>query len=174
MSRAQFGFLRSARTGKKEDKRSHSHLLVRLDPDLVKGWAAEEAVQRWSRPFPPRDKSRRPLPISNAWVEWHLQDAHPVMYSRDRTGCAITPSNTGIDRPRVCTSESLTNIYVTTEPSRLTKSIAPASGVSLEFLTKPLGVDVKPVKHWECGGLKTIHTTALSGCGKGQPCRSLA
>jgi hypothetical protein len=50
------------------------HVLVRLDPDLAAGWADEEVVWRWGRLFPPRDKSRQPLPVSNDWVKWRLQD----------------------------------------------------------------------------------------------------
>ena len=47
---------------------NHLHLLVRLDPDVATGWSDEEVVRRWGRLFPPRDKSRQPLPVSNDWV----------------------------------------------------------------------------------------------------------
>ena len=33
---------------------NYLHLLVRLDPDVAKGWSDEEVVRRWGRLFPPR------------------------------------------------------------------------------------------------------------------------
>ena len=63
---------------------NHLHVLVRLDPDTASGWSDEEVVRRWGRLFPPRDKSRQPLPVSKAWVEWRLQDAHWVAKARER------------------------------------------------------------------------------------------
>src|SRR6202035_5856621 len=53
---------------------NHLHLLVRLDPELAQGWSDEEVVRRWGRLFPPRDKSRQPLPVSEAWVQARLKD----------------------------------------------------------------------------------------------------
>jgi hypothetical protein len=63
---------------------NHLHVLVRLDPDTASGWSDEEVVRRWGRLFPPRDKSRQPLPVSQAWVEWRLQDAQWVANARER------------------------------------------------------------------------------------------
>ena len=63
---------------------NHLHVLVRLDPDLAKDWSDEEVVRRWGRLFPPRDKSRQPLPVTKTWVEWRLQDAHWVATARER------------------------------------------------------------------------------------------
>jgi hypothetical protein len=63
---------------------NHLHVLVRLDPDTASGWSDEEVVRRWGRLFPPRDKSRQPLPVSKAWVEWRLQDAAWVAQARSR------------------------------------------------------------------------------------------
>ncbi len=63
---------------------NHLHLLVRLDPDVAAAWSDEEVVRRWGRMFPPRDKSRKPLPVSNAWVEWRLNDAAWVVKARER------------------------------------------------------------------------------------------
>ncbi len=53
---------------------NHLHVLVRLDPDVATRWSDEEVVRRWGRLFPPRDKSRQPLPVTKAWVEWRLKD----------------------------------------------------------------------------------------------------
>ncbi len=63
---------------------NHLHLLVRLDPDVAAAWSDEEVVRRWGRLFPPRDKSRKPLPVSNAWVDWRLNDAAWVVKARER------------------------------------------------------------------------------------------
>ena len=45
------------------------HVLVRLDPDVAAAWSDEQVVRRWGRLFPPRDKSRKPLPVSTSCVE---------------------------------------------------------------------------------------------------------
>ena len=63
---------------------NHLHLLVRLDPDIAKDWSDEQVVRRWGRLFPPRDKSREPLPVTKAWVEWRLQDAKWIATARER------------------------------------------------------------------------------------------
>ena len=47
---------------------NHLHVLVRLDPDVATGWSDEEVVRRRGKLFPPRDKSRQPLPVTKAWV----------------------------------------------------------------------------------------------------------
>src|SRR5271154_4323420 len=51
---------------------NHLHLLVRLDPEAAAGWADEDGVRRWGRLFPPRDKSGRPLAVSDDWVQAHV------------------------------------------------------------------------------------------------------
>jgi REP element-mobilizing transposase RayT len=63
---------------------NHLHVLVRLDPDLARNWSDEEVVRRWGRLFPPRDKSREPLPVTRAWVQWRLQDTQWVATARER------------------------------------------------------------------------------------------
>ena len=57
---------------------NHLHLLVRLDPDVAKTWSDEEVVRRWGKLFAPRDKSRKPLPVSKVWVEMKLKDVRWV------------------------------------------------------------------------------------------------
>jgi len=51
---------------------NHLHVLARLDPEVAAGWSDEEVVRRWGRLFPPRDKSRLPLPVSNDWGNYLL------------------------------------------------------------------------------------------------------
>jgi hypothetical protein len=63
---------------------NHLHVLLRLDPDSAKGWSDEEVARRWGKLFPPRDKSREPLPVTSAWVQWRLQDAQWVATARER------------------------------------------------------------------------------------------
>ncbi len=63
---------------------NHLHLLVRLDPEATNGWSDEEVVRRWGRLFPPRDKSRQTLPVSNDWVQSRLKDAEWVVKTRGR------------------------------------------------------------------------------------------
>jgi hypothetical protein len=52
---------------------NHLHVLLRLDPEIAAGWSDEEVVKRWGRLCPPRDKSRRPLPVTNDWIQWRLK-----------------------------------------------------------------------------------------------------
>ncbi|MHC5538502.1 transposase [Singulisphaera rosea] len=63
---------------------NHLHVLVRLDPDLAWGWSDEEVVRRWGRLFPPRDRSRQPLPVSDEWVQGRLKDVEWVATARRR------------------------------------------------------------------------------------------
>jgi hypothetical protein len=63
---------------------NHLHVLVRLDPDVATGWTDDEVVRRWGLLFPPRDKSRQPLPVTKAWVEWRLKDIAWVATARSR------------------------------------------------------------------------------------------
>src|SRR5580700_8059372 len=65
---------------------NHLHLLVRLDPETVKNWSDEEVIRRWARLFPPRDKLRRPLEVSDDWVKGHLLNAAWIKRARERLG----------------------------------------------------------------------------------------
>jgi hypothetical protein len=63
---------------------NHLHVLLRLDPDVALAWSDEEVVRRWGRLFPPRDKSRRPIPPTEHWVRWRLSDAVWIATARQR------------------------------------------------------------------------------------------
>ena len=63
---------------------NHLHVLVRLDPDVAQAWSDEEVVRRWGRLFPPRDKSRQPMPVTNDWVQGRLADAQWIATTRER------------------------------------------------------------------------------------------
>ena len=63
---------------------NHLHLLLRLDPEVARAWSDEEVVRRWGRLFPPRDKSRQPIPVSEHWVQSRLADPKWVANARER------------------------------------------------------------------------------------------
>ena len=63
---------------------NHLHLLVRLDPDVARGWSDEDVVRRWGRLFPPRDRARQVAPVSEEWVQARLKDARWVATARER------------------------------------------------------------------------------------------
>jgi hypothetical protein len=63
---------------------NHLHVLLRLDPDVACAWSDEEIVARWGRLFPPGDKSRRPMPVADQWVQWRLKDVQWVATARER------------------------------------------------------------------------------------------
>jgi REP element-mobilizing transposase RayT len=63
---------------------NHLHLLVRLDPDLAQGWSDEDVVRRWGRLFPPRDKARQPVPVTDDWVQSRLKQPAWVATVRQR------------------------------------------------------------------------------------------
>ena len=63
---------------------NHLHLLVRLDPDVARGWSDEDVVRRWGRLFPPRDKARQAVAVSDEWVQERLKDAGWVATARQR------------------------------------------------------------------------------------------
>ena len=63
---------------------NHLHLLVRLDPEAAAAWSDEQVVRRWGRLFPPRDRLRRPLPVSDEWVQEQLKNAAWVATARER------------------------------------------------------------------------------------------
>jgi hypothetical protein len=63
---------------------NHLHLLLRVDPKVAEAWSDEEVVRRWGRLYPPRDKSRKPLPVTEAWVQGRLKETRWVAKARER------------------------------------------------------------------------------------------
>jgi REP element-mobilizing transposase RayT len=61
---------------------NHLHVLLRLDPELAAGWSDEEVARRWAKLFPPRDGQRKPVPVSQQWIDEKLRD--PVWIARAR------------------------------------------------------------------------------------------
>ena len=64
---------------------NHLHVLLRLDPEVGQAWTDEDLVRRWGRLFPPRDKSRQPLPVPDQWIQERLGDAPWI--AKTRTDC---------------------------------------------------------------------------------------
>ena len=63
---------------------NHLHVPVLLDPQAAAGWSDEEVVRRWGRLFPPRDRTRRALPVFDDWVQERPKDAACVATARER------------------------------------------------------------------------------------------
>jgi hypothetical protein len=63
---------------------NHLHVLARLDPEVAAGWSDEEVVRRWGRLYPPRDKKRKPLPVTQLWIEDRLKHPEWVATARAR------------------------------------------------------------------------------------------
>ena len=63
---------------------NHLHVLLRLDPAVARTWSDDEVVRRWGRLFPPRDKSRQPIPLPEQWIQERLDDAPWIAKTRDR------------------------------------------------------------------------------------------
>lgn len=63
---------------------NHLHVVLRLNDDVAAGWSNEEVVRRWGRLFPPRGKDRKPLQVTQAWIDAMLQDADWVSTARER------------------------------------------------------------------------------------------
>jgi len=64
---------------------NHAHVVVRLEGSaLVDQWSDREVVVRWSRLYPQRGKDRKPLPITESWVNEKMQDTEWIDRTRKR------------------------------------------------------------------------------------------
>jgi hypothetical protein len=63
-----------------------SSIVFGFSPDDPSGEKpkVEEIVHRWARLFPPRDKSRQPLPASEERIALRLKDVQWVAKARER------------------------------------------------------------------------------------------
>jgi hypothetical protein len=59
-------------------------LLVRHEAEIAGSWSATEVVRRRARLYPPYDKSRRPLPVTDQWVAERRKDAAGVLTAREQ------------------------------------------------------------------------------------------
>lgn len=64
---------------------NHLHVLVRLEgKQRVAPWSDREIAERWGRLFPPRDKKRQPLPVTEAWIQKKLGNQQWLEKTRRR------------------------------------------------------------------------------------------
>jgi hypothetical protein len=63
---------------------NHLHVVLKLNDEAAADWSDEEVVRRWGRLFPPREKDRKPLEVSEAWVQAQLKDVKWVAETRKR------------------------------------------------------------------------------------------
>ena len=64
---------------------NHLHVVLRLEgTDLTDGWSDREIAERWGRLYPPRDKKRQPLPVTDEWIEQKLADKAWIARTRKR------------------------------------------------------------------------------------------
>ena len=63
---------------------SHLHVLARLDPEVAKTWSDEEVAKRWGKLYPPRNRRREKLPISEKWLQKRVKDPKWIAKTRER------------------------------------------------------------------------------------------
>jgi REP element-mobilizing transposase RayT len=63
---------------------NHLHLLVRLDPEVADQWSSEDVARRWGRLCPPRDKTRKAIPVSDDWLQAQANNAAWIAMVRQR------------------------------------------------------------------------------------------
>ena len=63
---------------------NHLHVLARLDPEVAKTWSDEEVLRRWSKLYPPRNRRREIVPISEKWIQKRLKDPKWIAKTRER------------------------------------------------------------------------------------------
>ena len=113
---------------------NHLHVLLRLDPEVAHGWSDLEVVQRWGRLFPPRDKSRQPMPVT----ELKLVEYTGRLF---RQGKASIPAElAGIFERLGFTAESWRDAMDKLRGERLLGRIFAASRIKLREIAKHLGV----------------------------------
>jgi hypothetical protein len=63
---------------------NHLHVLVRLDPEIEKTWSDEEVARRWGMLYPPRNRRREIIPISQEWIQQQLEDRDWIAKTREQ------------------------------------------------------------------------------------------
>src|SRR3970040_1805371 len=53
---------------------NHWHMLVRLDPQIATGWSNEEVARRWALLYPPRNRTREVVPVTQEWIAKRAAD----------------------------------------------------------------------------------------------------
>ena len=63
---------------------NHLHLLLRIDPDLAKGWSDTAVAERWFRLFPPRRAVRKPMKQSADMIAARVGNVAWIVETRVR------------------------------------------------------------------------------------------
>jgi hypothetical protein len=63
---------------------NHLHVLVRLDPEIAKDWSNEEVARRWALLYPPRNRKREVIPVTEEWIAQKTADPKWIDKTRDR------------------------------------------------------------------------------------------
>jgi REP element-mobilizing transposase RayT len=63
---------------------NHLHVLLRLDLAKAKAWTAEDVVRRWIELCPPKDRDRKPVLVTPAWITERATDLEWVEERRRR------------------------------------------------------------------------------------------
>jgi REP element-mobilizing transposase RayT len=63
---------------------NHLHVLVRLDPNDVNSWSAEEVVRRWITVYPRKTAQGDAIEVSHAWIADQAKDGKRVEVLRER------------------------------------------------------------------------------------------
>ena len=64
---------------------NHLHVVLRLmGPKLTDSWSDREVAQRWARLYPPRDRKRKVLPITEEWLKQKVENKRWIARTRKR------------------------------------------------------------------------------------------
>ncbi len=63
---------------------NHFHGVLRLNPDAAERWTDRQVMERWGKIHPPRNGSRRPLPITEEWIDQQVADTKNVAKTREK------------------------------------------------------------------------------------------
>ena len=63
---------------------NHLHLLLRIDPDIAKGWSDTEVAERWFKLFPLRGADRKPMKVSKELMDVRIANVLWIAETRKR------------------------------------------------------------------------------------------
>jgi hypothetical protein len=63
---------------------NHLHMLVRLDPEVAKGWSNAEVAGRWALLYPPRNRKREVVPVAQEWIAKRAADQKWIAKRREQ------------------------------------------------------------------------------------------
>ena len=63
---------------------NHLHLLLRIDPDIAKGWSDTEVAERWFKLFPSRGADRKPMKVSKELMDVRIANVLWIAETRKR------------------------------------------------------------------------------------------